>query len=61
MTDAQSQLHDIYEKYLRLPAIHIHEPVNSGLGSVDFFTAIAGMGERAMVHGTIVRKIRRTT
>ena len=58
MPDAQSKPHDLYEKYLMLSAIDTQEPVNSGLGSAGFFTTIVGMGERAMVHGTIVRKIR---
>jgi hypothetical protein len=59
MKDARSQPQDLYEKYLELPAVNIQEPINPGLGSTGFFTAIAGMGERALEHGTIVRKIRK--
>lgn len=61
MPDSQSQPRDLYEKYLKLPVTNTQEPVNSGLGSAGFFTSIAGMGERAIVHRTIVRKIRKAT
>lgn len=52
---------ELYQKHLEIlnenPAV-LHEPSSEGIHLGTFFEAIAGMGERARLHGTIALSVR---